>query len=84
VNARKARIHHHSFLRPNSTVNGLRVEYPHNDVAGETTLSKDEVIEWCKEWAQDKVYVTIGQNCWTMVHDFLEAHKGCNISEDLK
>jgi hypothetical protein len=53
-------------------------------VAGETSLSKDEVLKWCEKWAVDKVYVTIGQNCWSMVHDFLEETAGCYISKDLE
>ena len=28
--------------------------------------------------------MTVGQNCWTMVHDFLTTHEGCEINDSLK
>jgi hypothetical protein len=52
--------------------------------AGETKLSKDEIIDWCKDWAEDRVYALVGQNCWSMVHDFLTTHEGCEIPESVR
>ena len=52
--------------------------------AGEVAMSKEEVLEWCREWAKDKEYVTLGQNCWHMVYAFLSTHEGCEISESLQ
>lgn len=107
------------------------------NMPGTTKLSKEEAIDWCKEWAKDRVrslacqarqasvglrqawgtpfpftqqsrlcvackhkhghvqlghqaplplqvYITVGQNCWTMVHDFLTQHDGCQINDELK
>lgn len=47
-------------------------------------MTKDEFLEWCKNWSKDRVFVTVGQNCWTMVHDFLTTHEGCEINDSLK
>lgn len=60
------------------------VSYTTDALAGEVAMSKEEVLEWCREWAKDKEYVTLGQNCWHMVYTFLSTHEGCEISESLK
>jgi hypothetical protein len=52
--------------------------------AGETSLTKEEAVQWCKDWAKDRVFVTVGQNCWTMVHDFLDSHEGCVINDAIQ
>lgn len=52
--------------------------------AGETSLTKEEALEWCEKWAKDKKYVMVGQNCWTMVHEFLTTHEGCELTEEIQ
>ena len=52
--------------------------------AGETELSKDEIIEWCRDWARNRVYAIVGQNCWSMVHTFLTDHEGCEVPESIR
>lgn len=48
------------------------------------SMTKEEALEWCKNWARDKVYVTVGQNCWSMVHEFLTTHEGCEVTDEIK
>lgn len=59
-------------------------EYLAEFPAGETTLTKEEALDWCRKWAKDKAYVMVGQNCWTMVHEFLTTHEGCELTEEIR
>lgn len=54
-----------------------------DDCAGETGLSKEEAVEWCRNWANGKVYAMVGQNCWSMVYEFLTEHDGCEIPDEV-
>lgn len=59
-------------------------EYLAEFPAGETSLTKQEALDWCRKWAKDKAYVMVGQNCWTMVHEFLTTHEGCELTDEIK
>lgn len=67
---------------------GVRVPMPvflsKSSRAGETSLTKEEALEWCEKWAKDKKYVMVGQNCWTMVHEFLTTHEGCELTDEIQ
>jgi hypothetical protein len=43
-------------------------------IAGSTSLSKEEALDWCRQWEKDghgegkKLYLKIGRNCWYGLH----------------
>jgi len=51
--------------------------------AGYTDASADECIDWCEKWADGKLYVSVGQNCWSMVHQFCEEY-GLRVPESVE
>ena len=45
--------------------------------------SKKDLVQWCKNWAEGRIYSTPGYNCWKMVGDFCESHNiRCPATED--
>ena len=64
--------------------------HPRNSTLAECVSARScpvmqRIVKWQGRPTWLSTHALLGvQNCWTMVHDFLETHDGCQMNEDLK